>query len=259
MGTVSDPIERYLDQLLIELRGRATDVRRILAETEEHLSDAVAEAVAEGLTISQAEDRAIARFGSPRLVARRFGPATGPVLPELARAIVLLAAVGLIAIGASGALSMGLRAAFGSSFVAGDPIGVTYTPARCADFRRFHPEAGSCTAAANAHHADEVETYRAATGVLGLMVLAGWAVRRRRRPRNDAVGVLPDAFSATVGTTVFGVAGGLLVVQGLAMLREGGDRGPGQWLSGGGVALTVAAYYGWTLLQSLRVRATIVR
>jgi hypothetical protein len=65
--------------------------------------------------------------------------------------------------------------------------------------------------------------------------------------------------AATIGTTVFGVAGGLLVVQGLAMLHEGGDRGPGQWLTGGGVALMVAAYYGWKLLHVLRVRAAIVR
>ena len=38
-------IDRYLDQLLSELRGSATDVRRILAETEEHLRDAVRDGV----------------------------------------------------------------------------------------------------------------------------------------------------------------------------------------------------------------------
>lgn len=89
--------------------------------------------------------------------------------------------------------------------------------------------------------------------------MAGWAAQRRRRPRNDAAGVLPDAFSATVGATVFGVGGGLLIVQGLGMLYQGGDRGPGQWLSGGGVAVMIAAYYGWKLLHVLRVRATIAR
>ena len=86
MDTVNDPIERYLDQLVLELRGRATDVRRILVETEEHLRDAVIEGVAEGMTAGEAEARAIARFGSPRLVARRFPPTTGAVLPKLSPA-----------------------------------------------------------------------------------------------------------------------------------------------------------------------------
>ena len=39
----SDVVEGYLDQLLTHLRGSATDVRRILSETEEHLRDATAE------------------------------------------------------------------------------------------------------------------------------------------------------------------------------------------------------------------------
>ncbi len=47
--TAADPIERYLDQLLIHLRGSARDVRRILSETEEHLRDAVSEAMAAGV------------------------------------------------------------------------------------------------------------------------------------------------------------------------------------------------------------------
>ena len=254
---MNEAIERYLDRLLLELRGRATDVRRILVETEEHLRDEVAAGLAEGLPVEEAEERAIARFGPPRVVARRFGPTSTRVLPELVRALTLLIAVGLIAIGASGVLSMGLRAVFGSSFVAGDPVGVTYTPRRCADFVRFHPEAASCSAAASAHHADEVEEYRVATGALGLLVLGGWAVARRRGPRRHNLGVLPDAFSATVGATVFGVAGGLLLMQGAAMLVQGADRGAGQWLSGSAVALLVASVYGWGLLRMLRLRAAI--
>ena len=69
-----DRIEGYLDQLLLELRGRATDVRRVLAETEEHLRDATADGVAAGLSPDEAEAEAIARFGSPRAIARRFAP-----------------------------------------------------------------------------------------------------------------------------------------------------------------------------------------
>ena len=58
-----DRIEGYLDQLLLELRGRATDVRRVLAETEEHLRDATADGIAAGLSPDDAEAQAIVRFG----------------------------------------------------------------------------------------------------------------------------------------------------------------------------------------------------
>jgi hypothetical protein len=103
----ADLIEGYLDQLLGHLRGSAHDVRRILAEAEEHLRDATAELVAAGASEEEAKRRAIERFGSPRTVARRFSARLAPVPPavvvaELARVAVRLGAVALVAIGASG-------------------------------------------------------------------------------------------------------------------------------------------------------------
>jgi hypothetical protein len=125
-----DPIELYLDRLLLELHGRARDVRRILAETEEHLRDATAQGVADGLGEAEAIERAIARFGRPREVARRFAPSplalpARSVLEQLAAAILLLGTVGLLVLGASGGLAAGFGLAFGKSFVAGDAPGVT--------------------------------------------------------------------------------------------------------------------------------------
>ena len=144
-----DRIEGYLDQLLLELRGRATDVRRVLAETEEHLRDATADGVAAGLAPDEAEAQAITRFGSPRAVARRFAPPRlrlpRPALAEMASALVLLLAVGLLAIGASGLLSVAFRATLGDRFVAADLPGVTYTAARCRDFEEYHPEQPTAT------------------------------------------------------------------------------------------------------------------
>jgi hypothetical protein len=74
-------------------------------------------------------------------------------------ALVLLLAVGLLAIGASGVLSVAFRATLGDRFVAADLPGVTYTAARCRDLQEYHPEQPTCDRAAAAHHADEVETY----------------------------------------------------------------------------------------------------
>jgi hypothetical protein len=237
-----DPIETYLDRLLLELRGRASDVRRVLAEVEEHLRDAVAD----GAT----PEEAIERFGSPRAVARRFEPAHGVVFADLARLGWQLVAIGCLAIGLSGVLSVGMRAAFGDAFVAGDPSGVTYTQARCADFAEYHPESAGCTAAANAHHADEVEIYRIAVGVLGLIGLAIWRWKLRQPSAR-----LPVELGPSLAAVAFALVGVGLAAQGFSMLAEGVDHGAGQWLSGSAVALVAAAIYGWQLLRQLQLRA----
>ena len=240
--TAATSIERYLDRLLFELRGRATDIRRILEEAETHLR----QSVDDGMT----EAEAIERFGSPRVVARRFAPTTGAVVPDLVRLAWMLAAVGLIAIGASGVLSMGLRSAFGSRFVAGDPVGVTYTAVRCADYREYHPEAATCAGAASAHHADEVEMYRVLAGILGVIGLGVW--RWKLRGGSDH---LPIELGPTVATVAFGLAGAGLLAQGLSMLAEGTQHGAGQWLSAAIVALIAASFSGVRLLRELQVRA----
>lgn len=260
-----DRIEGYLDQLLLELRGRATDVRRVLAETEEHLRDATADGVAAGLSPDDAEAQAIARFGSPRAVARRFAPprlrVPRPALAEMASALVLLLAVGLLAIGASGLLSVAFRATLGDRFVAADLPGVTYTAARCRDFEEYHPEQPTCDRAAAAHHADEVESYRMAAGLLGAIVLAGWwLVRRRQRRRDEAsVAWMPEEMVPLVGLIVFGGAAlGLGVQAANALALDAGNGGAGQWLSAAVVSSIVALAFGREVLRALSVRGAAV-
>jgi hypothetical protein len=256
-----DPIEGYLDRLLAHLRGSAHDVRRILSETEEHLRDATAELVAAGASEEEAQHRAIERFGPPRTVARRFSARLAPVPPaavvgELARSAVLLGAVGLIAIGASGALAELLGRLFGPAFVAGDLPGVTYTAQRCAEFLEYFPDAGGCEQAAALHHWGEVVEYRVAAGVLGLLVLGAFLLWRRSqggRPP-EYLGALPDGFAATAATSLYGVAAAVLALESLdALLVAGGDRA-GQWLSGAVVALAMAVLYGVSLYRTVLTR-----
>ncbi|MGC2638951.1 MAG: permease prefix domain 1-containing protein [Acidobacteriaceae bacterium] len=65
-------IEGYLSELKRELRLRWTPSARFLEETRGHLADAIAAGEKQGLLREQAEQEALARFGSPRLVAGRF-------------------------------------------------------------------------------------------------------------------------------------------------------------------------------------------
>jgi HAAS len=254
-----DPVERYLDQLLAELHGTPGNPRRVLAEVEHHLRDAIDEGVAEGLPLDEARRRALDRFGSPRMVARQFASPARRLVPpavlgQLVLAMVLLGGIGLAAIGVSGVVE-GMGMAFGKTFVAGDPPGLTYTPARCADFQEYYPTAPSCADAAVDHHFDETVQYRVAAGVLGLLVLGGYWLARRRRPVRP-LGLLPDGFVATTGAGLFGLVGGFLVLSSLNQLVLGVD-GAGQYLSGGIVSLPVALAFLISLNRTLARRAAV--
>jgi hypothetical protein len=184
-----------------------------------------------------------------------FGGVQGVVAEE----VPILAPVGLVAIGASGALAELLGRLFGPVFVAGDLPGVTYTAQRCAEYLEYFPDAGSCAQAAALHHWGEVVEYRVAVGVLGLLVLGGFLLWRRRPdgPQEGYVGVLPDGFSATVATSLYGVAAAALALLSLdAFLVAGGDR-TGQWLSAAIVASAMAAVYGVSLYRTVLTRARL--
>jgi hypothetical protein len=260
----TDPIESYLDQLLGHLRGSAHDVRRILSETEEHLRDATAELEAAGASEEEAQRRAVERFGHPRTVARRFSAGLAPIPPaavaaELARAAVLLGGVGLVAIGASGLVAELLGRLFGPAFMAGDLPGVTYTAQRCAEFLEYFPDAGSCAQAAALHHWGEVVEYRVAGGVVGALVLGAYLLWRRRPDRQDPryLGVLPDGFSATVATSLYGVAATALALLSLDSFLVADGDGTGQWLSAAIVAAAMAAVHGVSLYRIVLTRARV--
>jgi len=167
----------------------------------------------------------------------------------LATGVLLLAWVGFISIGVSGAMAAGMQAAFGAGFVAGDLPGVTYTPDRCAELKEYAPSGASCEEAAALHHADETVTYRLAAGVVGLVPLGLWTLVRRRRPA--AGDELPTGLVAGAGCALFGVVGLALLGQGAELLALGPSSGEGADLSAGVVSLVVAALFGLSLYRSL--------
>jgi hypothetical protein len=234
-GDVPDPIDDYLDRLLAALAPRTPGARRLLAEAEDHLRDAVEAAVSRGVSPDDAAFAAIARFGPPRVVARAFRRSqvtTAAVVARLARAALALAVVGLVAIGVSGGIAAAMRAVAGPEFMANNLTRVPFSAARCAEFRRLEPSASTCADAAMLHHADEIVTYRLATGALGVagagVMLASAA--RRRRQRRHSTDVLPAPLVPAVAATAFGLAAGGLTMLGIDAAI--GNTGPGQYFSG---------------------------
>ena len=248
-------IEQYLDELADQLVASPRRARRILAETQDHLYTARQSLIDGGMTPEEAEQTALQQFGPPSVVARSFRPGLPltslPFIESLGTTLLGLAAVGFIAIGLSGVLSFGFGALAGKDFVSGDLPGVTYTPQRCSDFFRFHPEARTCEAAATAHHYDEVVFQRLDVGILGLIALAVYFAGRRLRPPRR----MPAAFALTAGAALFGIAGCGFTLMAIGQTVTGGSGGAGAFLSGGLVCLVFAAVYGLRLLPLLATEA----
>jgi len=90
-------IDRYLDEMFDRLAGTGGRGRRAVAEAEDHLRAAAADAVARGLPVAQAERDAVARFGSPALIAgqlRRAG--RNSLLGSVLSGAWVLAGLGLL-------------------------------------------------------------------------------------------------------------------------------------------------------------------
>ena len=133
----SGTVEQYLDELYGRLRCPPRDARRILAEAEDHLREAVTDGLAAGLTQQEAEEQAVSSFGSVRAVVRAHdGPAWRfpgrAVLFDLALAGLKLAGIGALAVGASGLVAAVMNMLLGPGFVGGTGRGVTRAGSRLA-------------------------------------------------------------------------------------------------------------------------------
>jgi hypothetical protein len=262
---MTDPVEDYLDELADRLPVRGRQLRRTLAEVEDHLRTATAAGIRAGLDETEAARRAVAAFGAPAAVARTMsrggGPLSAALLIQAFLSLLLVAGTVLVAIGVSGLVAGGAGAAFGKPFVAGDAPGVTYTAQRCAEYHVLAPQTSTCADAAVSHHFDEVVGYRLDAGVLGLMALGLWLAiarpwRRRRGQPLPSYDVLPTGFGATVGATLFGLASATLLPAGLMDLAfSGSDAGAGGLISAGLVSVVGFLGFGLALWRSLAARS----
>ena len=237
------PVHRYLDDLFDRLAGTGAAGRRTLAEVEDHLRAAADQGEAQGLSRTDAEQRAVTRFGAPEAMAAQLRAVHRPdawLRPALAGAW-LAGGLGLVAVGASGLVAEVFGRVFGPEFVAGDGPGVTYTAARCAEYLRLFPGAADCAGAAATDHWGEVVQFRVLAGVLGLLALATFGLARRRTAFGGAAWRPPRGAVAVPLGALFAVGGAGLTGISLMQLAYGDRDMLGANLSAGIVALAASA------------------
>lgn len=230
------PVEDYLDDLLRRTRADARTTRRLLDEAADHLSTTAAELEAGGMSQLAAEREAVRRFGPASDLARATWRRSFVALVlETLRAAIFLGGCGLVAIGLSGAVAAVMNAAFGRSFVGGATV--------------FGTGGSSVTEAA-----DDAVVLRVFAGAVGLIVLLGYALMRRRV---TPMAVLPAGLVDALGAAAFAAGAAVLTAASVDQAVRGhGADGVGFFLSGAVVSLAAAVVFSALATRKLLATAT---
>ena len=259
-GAPADPVEDYLDRLLISLSGSPRQVRHTLAEVEAHLRDAVAEGIAAGLPEETAQSQALERIGPVHTVTGRTAVLARPsagLLRRLTLTAALVGGAGFAAIGAAGLVGRLLQAKGNLFMTAPWPPG-TYTQADCARWLAGDPGTRSCVAAMLSDHAFDYLLEAAACGLLGLAGLATYVLLRHRWRDRATMTALPSGTAEGLGAALASIAAVFFFgqVADIELVQHG--IGAGQPLSlaiaamGAAVGFTLALRH---CLRSARLRA----
>ena len=194
-----DQIAEYLDQLRSALLTSRRRAQLILDEAEDHLRESAAAGAAAGLTEAEAQQAAIASFGSVRAVVRAHAAArpwrAAAVLGNVVLAAWKLASVYLLAVFATG-LVWHLLAGSINRLMGVTPVapGVLLC-GRCSVPRGGMAETGSL----------DPETFIwLGAGVVGVVLIGGFALIRRWQQRGGRVRpLLPGGYSPMAGAIVF--------------------------------------------------------
>lgn len=254
---MGEPVEEYLDRLLLTLGGSPRQVRDALAEIEAHLQDVVAEEIAAGKSRPEAEAAAVARIGSVCDVTGRraaFGRPMAALLRRTALAGSLIGGVGLVAVGISGAIARALAAMRGGSFVSAPFPPGSYTRADCARWLAGDPATHNCVSAMIADHLGDIALQSYAGGVVGVLALmAYWAMRRRWHDRGTLTALPVGSAEAAGGLLALLVAIGTLGTGiNTEMVQRG--QGAGQQFSLAVAALGAATFFAIRLYRAVRTR-----
>lgn len=249
---MSDRIDAYLDELADRLPAAGRQTRRTLAEAESHLRDAAEHLSMQGVSADEAQQHAIADFGSAAQIAGAIRRADGwgwALTTELTGLAARLVAVGLVAIGASAVIARALAVILGTPAIFGLPASAHPAAASCAHWLAVQPGATTCIQAGTLEASDDITLFHGALGVLG--VLLGAAILVVSRVRRPASRMLPRALGPAIAATAFLGAGAGLFVLGFsnALIEHAGGRG--LWFTESAVSLAAAAIAGVLLLRAL--------
>jgi hypothetical protein len=153
---MTGPADEYLGQLRASLRTRPAETSRILAEAEDHLRESVAAGLRAGMTEVEAQEAAVSAFGSVRAVVRAHQTRRARAMAVLGGCAMTswkLAGLSLLAFGVSGLVLL-------------------------AETRIIHP---GLRLAPGAAPLAEPTLRGIAAGMVGLLLLAGCRLARRRR------------------------------------------------------------------------------
>jgi hypothetical protein len=225
------PIEDYLDELLRRTRTDPRTTRRLLDEATDHLFAVAADLEATGMPRLDAEREAVRRFGATNELARAFRrPSLAALLSETLCAAMLLGGCGLVAIGLSGGVAAVMNALAGPRFV-GDTtvLGTGGSPA--------------------IETANDAVALRLLAGMVGVLVLAAYAVLRRHT--KPAV-VLPAGLVDALGAAAFAAGAVVLTAASIDQAVSGaGGQGVGFFLSGALVSFVAAVLFCFRATQAL--------
>ena len=231
---MDEPIEEYLDALLLRLRVPPRDTRRMLTEAEVHLREAADAAQERGLSRQDAEREAVLRFGSAHEVARATSTAHRYsrlwVAGQLACAGFFVSGAVLLAVGISGALAGLENATFGPSFVGALPR--TYPTATCRYYLALHHTATTCAQAATLETSQDAVTLRLLAGALGVLVIAAAVIVRGHLPGNRLTTALRDGIVSALAGVGFTVGAAALLVLAVDVAVQHGSGGVGFYLTG---------------------------
>lgn len=247
-----DPIEAYLDQLLMHLPGTARQVRHTLSEVEAHLCDARAAAEAEGLDEHAAAVLAVQRMGPVDGVVDSRGFRLRLTPARRHRAVLgslFVGTAGGIAVGAAGIMAAAVR------MIAGDgAIGIpfptgAYSQSDCTRWLAAYPTARDCVAAMTIDHANDFLLSTTVVGFVGIVCLSLLVLLRRRWNSHAVAAVIPPYTEDAAAGAVALLAAMFLVAQGIDSILVTRGQGAGQWFC------LAAAAFGATTVCAVRARA----
>ncbi len=227
---LDDPIEAYLDRLLVALPGAPREVRRALAEAELHLYESAAVLEASGLSREEARAEAVRRMGPAEVAA---GPArvTLQLTPALRRrvalSLLLIGGVGGVAIGLAGVLGLIVRALWGPAAIATAFPADSYSAADCRHWQADQPTAHDCLSVMTALHASHFLMDTLVCAVIGVLMLVLYVPLQRRWLLRGRLGELFDV-ELLIGAAAAAAVAAIFLVRGIDTVLRTHDNGVGQ-------------------------------